>query len=112
MRCWKRESKGPLPRSSSRLRNSARFLSPGFARVGIIAVVDEPTGNQADRARDALAEILGEFVAKELRKWVRTFPGEIYREMFRLRNMQYTQTPRAERQNQIAMLLWRSLGGS
>lgn len=76
--------------SSSTLRNSAKILVRGFARVGIIALVDEATGYQADRARDALAKILEEFVAKELRKWVRTFPGEFYREMFRLRKIPYT----------------------
>jgi hypothetical protein len=57
--------------------------------VGIVALVDEATGYQADRARDALAKILEAFVAKELRKWVKTFPPEFYQEMFRLRKLPY-----------------------
>src|SRR5690606_1671922 len=36
------------------------------------------------RARDALAKILEKFIATELRRWVRTFPAEFYKEMFRL----------------------------
>ena len=35
-------------------------------RVGIIALVDEATGYQRDRAKDALASILEAFIAKEL----------------------------------------------
>lgn len=64
-------------------------LVRGFARVGIIALVDEATGFQRDRTRDALARILEAFIAKELQPWVRTFPAEYYQEMFRLRGLEY-----------------------
>jgi hypothetical protein len=62
----------------------AELLLRGFARVGIIALVDEATGYQKDRARDALAKILEQFVAKELQPWVKTFPAEYYEHLFRL----------------------------
>lgn len=39
-----------------------------------------PPGDQDLRARDALAKILEAFVAKEIRKWVKTFPVEFYKE--------------------------------
>jgi P63C domain len=65
------------------------ILVRGFARVGIIALVDEATGFQRDRARDALAKILEEFVAKELQPWVKTFPNEYYSQLFRLRGLDY-----------------------
>lgn len=65
------------------------MLVRGFARVGIIALVDEATGFQFARTKDALARILEEFIAKELQPWVRTFPDDFYKEMFRLRGMQY-----------------------
>lgn len=64
-------------------------LVRGFARVGIIALVDEATGFQRDRAKDALARILEAFIAKELQPWLRTFPSEFYQEMFRLRGLEY-----------------------
>lgn len=67
----------------------AEMLMRGLAQVGIIALVDEATGFQDVRARDALAKILEEFVSKELRKWVKTFPPEFYRELCRLRDLPY-----------------------
>jgi hypothetical protein len=47
--------------------------------------VDEATGFQRDRARDALAQILEQFIAKELRPYTSTFPFEFYEQIFRLR---------------------------
>lgn len=64
-------------------------LIRGFARIGIIALIDEATGFQKDRTKDALARILDAFIAKELQPWLRTFPGEFYQEMFRLRGLEY-----------------------
>jgi hypothetical protein len=41
------------------------------------------------RQRDALARILEKFVAKELRPWVKTFPAEFYKQIFRLNGWAY-----------------------
>ncbi len=65
------------------------ILMRSFAKVGIIALIDEATGYQYDRARDALNKILDEFITKELRGWTKTFPDEFYKEMFRLRGWHY-----------------------
>jgi hypothetical protein len=67
----------------------AAILVRGLARVGIVALVDEATGYQDARARDALAKILEAYVARELQPWVKTFPTDYYREMFRLRDLEY-----------------------
>jgi hypothetical protein len=80
---------GALLQSQMRIAAAAELLLRGFARVGVIALVDEATGYQADRARDALAKILEKFIAKELRPWVRTFPAEFYQQMFRLRGWEW-----------------------
>lgn len=64
-------------------------LQHGFATVGIIALVDEATGYQDFRARDALAKIIEKFVAKELRPWVRTFEPEFYQQIFRLNGWEF-----------------------
>jgi len=61
----------------------------GLAEIGIIALVDEVTGFQRDRAADALSKILEAFTARELQPWLKTFPADFYQEMFRLRGMQY-----------------------
>ncbi len=65
------------------------ILMRGFARVGIIALVDEATGYQKDRTRDALAKILESFVAKELQPYLRTFPSDYYENLFRLYGIVY-----------------------
>ena len=65
------------------------LLIRGFARVGINALVDEATGYQYARARQALEQILEKFIATELQKWQKTFPDDFYIEMYRLRDWKY-----------------------
>jgi hypothetical protein len=65
------------------------ILIRGLAEVGIIALVDEATGYQNLRAKNALAKILEEFIAKELRPWVKTFPSEYYENLFRFYGMDF-----------------------
>ncbi|WP_346290936.1 P63C domain-containing protein [Sphaerothrix gracilis] len=65
------------------------ILMRGFARVGLIALIDEVTGYQAERARNALHQILENYIAKELLPWSKRFPDEFYQEIFRLRGWQY-----------------------
>ena len=67
----------------------AEVLVRALARVGIIALVDEATGYQDARAKDALAKILEEFVAKELQPWVKTFPVDYYKELCRLHGLPF-----------------------
>ncbi|MCI0560880.1 MAG: P63C domain-containing protein, partial [Nitrososphaera sp.] len=55
----------------------------------IIALVDEATGFQAIRDREALQEILDRFLRKELAAWAKRFPNEFYQEIFRLRGWQW-----------------------
>ena len=74
-----------------RYANQCLILLRAFAKVGIVALVDEATGFQDERAKNALAEILQAFIAKELQPWVSTFPEDFYKEMFRLRGLQYPQ---------------------
>ncbi|WP_186247326.1 P63C domain-containing protein [Burkholderia gladioli] len=80
---------GSLLKQQEHIAAQCEILVRGFARVGIIALVDEATGYQKDRARDALAQILEKFVAKELQPYVRAFPPDYYEEMFRLRGLKY-----------------------
>jgi hypothetical protein len=67
----------------------AKIIMRGLAHVGIIALVDEATGYQRDRASDALSKILEAFVAKELQPWIKTFPDGFYEELFRLRGLSF-----------------------
>jgi len=67
----------------------ADALIRGFAKVGIVALVDEATGYQKDRAKDALAQILESFVARELQPYMKTFPADYYEQLFRLRGLPF-----------------------
>lgn len=70
----------------------ADILMRGLAHIGIIALVDEATGYQDVRAKEALARILEKYIAEELQPWTKTFPDEFYKEMFRLNNWPYDPT--------------------
>ena len=80
---------GLLQKQQERIAGQAELLVRGFARVGIIALIDEATGYQKDRAKDALAKILESFVAKELQPYLRTFPSDYYEQLFRLYDLPY-----------------------
>jgi hypothetical protein len=76
--------RGVLDVRLTRMAERAAILQHGFATVGIVALVDEATGYQDARPRDALAKILEKFVAKELRPWIKTFPSDYYKQIYRL----------------------------
>lgn len=86
-----------LLKSQEKMAKACEILMRGLAHVGIVALVDEATGFQDDRAKDALAKILEAFVAKELQKWMKTFPADFYKEMFRLRNLEWNKTVKKPR---------------
>ena len=83
-----RDAEAVLP-SQAHIVRAADILMRGFAEVGIAALIDEATGYQRDRAKDALAKILEAFVAKELQPYVQTFPADYYEQLFRLRGLKY-----------------------
>ena len=80
---------GALLAQQMHIAIQADLIMRAFAHVGIIALIDEATGFQDYRTKNALAQILEEFVAKELQKWMKTFPAEFYKELFRLRGLEW-----------------------
>lgn len=75
---------GALKDTQKETAEKAYILFKGFATVGITALVDEATGYQKDREKNALAKILEAFVAKELQPYLKTFPAEYYEHLFRI----------------------------
>ncbi len=61
-------------------------IMSAFAKVGIVAIVDEITGFQEERAKDELHQILAKYISQEYLEWAKRFPDEFYIQMFRLRN--------------------------
>jgi P63C domain len=79
------KEKGALNETQLEVAEKAYLLLRAFARVGIIALVDEATGYQDVRDRQALQEILKKYIDGELYKWTETFPISLYKEIFRLK---------------------------
>jgi hypothetical protein len=82
---------GVLQAQQGHIADQCEILLSGFARLGIIALVDEATGFQHARNRQALEQILDRFLRKELGRWAKRFPDEFYESMFRLRGWDYRQ---------------------
>lgn len=71
------------------IARTANKLLRACSKVGIIALVDEATGYQFERVRDAsdfLQFKLKAFLSDEMRPWEKTFPDELWMEFGRLTN--------------------------
>ncbi|MEB3885962.1 P63C domain-containing protein [Lyngbya sp. CCY1209] len=80
----------PLGPRQEIIASQCEILVRSFAKLGLIALIDEATGYQYDREKDALQKIIKAFVIEELRAWQKTFPDVYYREIFRLREWDFT----------------------
>jgi P63C domain len=86
-------SVGALRRDQLHIADQCEILVRAFARVGIIALVDEATGYQEVRDRKALEDILNKYINEELRRWTKTFPDDYFVQIFRLRNWPFPSIP-------------------
>lgn len=64
--------------------NQCEILLSAFAKVGIIALIDEATGYQYDRERYELQQILKAYISEDILNWQLTFTDDFYREIYRL----------------------------
>ena len=71
------------------IASQCEILMRAFAKVGIVALVDEATGYQEIRDRLALQAILDKYLSHEKAKWAKTFPDEFYKYMFKLRKWNF-----------------------
>lgn len=77
---------GVLRQNQLAIAGACRALHRAFAKIGIIGLVDEATGFQQFREREAIQAFLDKFLRKELAAWVKTFPDEFFEQIFRLKN--------------------------
>lgn len=80
-----RDSGALTTEQEQRYGQFADTLVRSFARVGIVALVDEATGYQEVRPRDALQTYLEMLVRTELAAWAKRFPDEFYENIYKLR---------------------------
>lgn len=72
------------------IAEQCEILVRSFAKVGLIALIDEATGYQHEREQDELQKILKAYIAEELLPWQKRFPDVFYQELFRLNGWDYT----------------------
>lgn len=72
------------------IADQCELLMRSFARVGIIALIDEATGYQHERENDELQKILKAYISEELLPWQKKFPDIYYKELFRLNGWDFT----------------------
>lgn len=68
-----------------KVASTAYTMIRGFAHVGIIALVDEATGYQLYRDKDALQKFLNKFLLEEHAKWINTYPDEFFEVIFKMK---------------------------
>ncbi len=78
-------SLGLLTTQQLPIAEKAEMLVRALAKVGIVALVDEATGFQAERDRDELHRLLAVYLAEERLAWAKRFPDEFYRQIYRLK---------------------------
>lgn len=85
-----RRSGAKLTERQHTVATQCEILLSAFAKVGIIALVDEATGYQHERERDELQKILKAYISEELLPWQKRFPDIYYKELFRLNGWDYS----------------------
>ena len=81
---------GILKGKQKDLAKQAEIIMRASAKVGIIALIDEATGYQKIRAKQALQLKLQAFIAEDLQDWARMFPPEFWFELARLEGVHYS----------------------
>lgn len=85
-----RKSGVKLTERQETVAQQCEILMRSFAKVGIIALVDEATGYQYTREKDELQKILRAYISEELLPWQKKFPDVFYKELFRLNGWDFT----------------------
>jgi hypothetical protein len=95
--------RGQLTEAQEQIALTADIIIRSCAKVGIIALIDEVTGYQQVRAKQALQLKLQAFIADELQEWARMFPDEFWHELARLESVHYSARHRPLRWGKYVM---------
>jgi hypothetical protein len=77
---------GALRSDQLGIAEQAERLVRGFAKTGLVALIDEATGYQEVRDRDALERILQRYVVPEIQPHLKRFTDDYYVQIARLHN--------------------------
>ena len=90
--CWvyhDARKAGKLLPSQAHVADYCDALLRGLTNVAIDALIDEATGFQDIRMRNALQKLLEKYVTRELQPWIKTFGDDFYKQIFRLNDWPY-----------------------
>lgn len=86
----KADRAGVIHQSQNDLVTQSEIIVFAFAKLGVVAVIDEATNYQYVRDRFALNRLLDRYIDDEKAKvWAKKFPDNFYREIFRLNNWEF-----------------------
>lgn len=83
---------GKLQKQQMHIAERCEHLIAAWSLAGIIAAVDEATGYQYIRAKDAIEKIIDKWLVKELHPWKKQFPTDYYRRIFELNDWPFDPT--------------------
>ncbi len=78
-----------LTQNQKHIADQAHIILKGLARLGIAGLIDEATGYQEVRDKQALQSLLDAYLRKELAAWAKRFPDEFYEHIYRLRDWKW-----------------------
>jgi hypothetical protein len=71
--------------SQEHLADKAEIIIKSLAKVGIAGLIDEATGYQYVREKNALQAYLEKVIRKEIAAWIQMFPNEFFQQIHRLK---------------------------
>ncbi len=78
------DREGKLSNQQRRLAAQAQILLGAFAKIGVVALIDEATGYQQIRDPKALRILVQQYIEDEKREWEKQFPDSYYDELNRI----------------------------
>jgi hypothetical protein len=61
-----------LQKQQAAIAYQCRIITSALTRIGLVALIDEATGHQTKRDKDALQQLLGAYLLPEHRPWMKT----------------------------------------
>lgn len=90
-----------LTTSQMPLARASEVLLISLSKVGIIAMVDEVTGYQELRDKNALQEFLSKFIKEERGIYIRTYPDEFFEAIFKMRHLNWSMASKGRKPQYI-----------
>ncbi len=78
------DKRGVLTKAQHNLAIKAQVLLNAFAKIGVVALIDEATGYQQLRSPETLRLLVQQYLDEEMRQWEKEFPDSFYVEINRM----------------------------